>query len=428
MSPLFEAIDRGRPASTPHPAMKVLYLNPSGALGGAERSLLDMMAGVRAARPDWPLSLIAGEDGPLIARARGLGVNTSVLPLPESLARLGDAGAGGPAGTQIGRLTLAASLANAAFATRRYARAMGRAIDAAAPDLIHTNGFKMHVIAAQAAGGKRPLIWHVHDYVRSRPVMARLMRLSSRCCAIAIANSHSVGDDLRASCRDRLKVATVYNAVDLDYFSPSGPIADLDELVGMPPPRAGVIRVGLVGTLARWKGHEVFLRALAALPADLPVRGYVIGGAIYSTRGSQWSLPELRAMAERLGIAARIGFTGFVQDVAPAVRALDVAVHASTEREPFGLVIAEAMACGKPVIASGAGGAAEIVSASSGVLSHRPGDSAELALRIGGLVRDPDERARLGDLARTSAERMFTRSRLASELITIYERLRSVSG
>ncbi|HVB81628.1 MAG TPA: glycosyltransferase [Candidatus Binataceae bacterium] len=421
-----QALDGSHRAAAALPPLKILYLNPSGSLGGAERSLLDMIASLRAARPEWQLSLIAGEDGALVRGVRALGATAAVLPLPRSLARLGDAGAGGPAGIQVGRLALVASMANAALATRRYVRSMARAINEAGPTVIHTNGFKMHLIAAQAAGGRIPIIWHVHDYVSSRPVMVRLMRLGSRRCAMAIANSRGVQADLEASCPNRLAVATVYNAVDLGYFSPRGPIADLDALAGIAPAPAATVRIGLVATLARWKGHELFLRALAALPPEMPVRGYVIGDAIYSTHGSQWSIPELRATAERLGVAERTGFCGFVEDVAAAIRALDVMVHASTEREPFGLAIAEAMACGKPVIASRASGAAEIVGAATGVLSYRPGDVAELAERIGELVRDRDERARLGGLGRAAAERLFTRSRLASELITIYERVQSI--
>ncbi|HVA80777.1 MAG TPA: glycosyltransferase family 4 protein [Candidatus Binataceae bacterium] len=407
--------------------MRVLYLNPSGAIGGAERSLLDIIASLRAACPEWQLSLIAGEDGALVRGARALGATAMVLPIPEALARLGDAGAGGPAGIQIGKLSLAASMAGAAMATRRYARSMAKTIVAARPTVIHTNGFKMHLIAAQAAGGAIPIIWHVHDYVSSRPVLARLMRLASRRCAIAIANSRSVQADFEASCPNRPAVATIYNAVDLGYFSPCGRIADLDALAGITPAPAGTVRVGLVATLARWKGHEVFLGALAALPPETKMRGYVIGDAIYSTHGSQWSIPELRAIAERLGVAARVGFTGFVEDVASAIRGLDVVVHASTEREPFGLAIAEAMACGKPVIASRAGGAVEIVEAGAGALMHRPGDSAGLAERIAELARDSEERSRLGSLGRTAAERLFTRSRLADELIAIYERVLGAS-
>ena len=74
---------------------------------------------------------------------------------------------------------------------------------------------------------------------------------------------------------------------------------DLDALAGIAPVTAGTIRVGLVATMARWKGHEVFLRAIAQLPDGLRsrVRAYVIGGAIYPTRGSQLSADELRASA-----------------------------------------------------------------------------------------------------------------------------------
>jgi len=75
--------------------------------------------------------------------------------------------------------------------------------------------------------------------------------------------------------------------VDLDRFNPQGPKLDLDAIAGVPSAPAGTIRVGLVATMARWKGHEVFLRALSMLPKELPVRGYVIGGPIYSTAGSQ---------------------------------------------------------------------------------------------------------------------------------------------
>ena len=187
----------------------------------------------------------------------------------------------------------------------------------------------------------------------------------------------------------------------------------------------GTIRVGLVATFARWKGQEVFLRALAALPATVPVRGYVIGAAVYQTRGSQYSLAELRGLAEQLGLAERAGFTGFVQDVGAAMRALDIVVHASTEPEPFGLSIAEAMACGKPVIASRAGGAAEIVEASGVAFFHRPGDSAELADGIAQLAGDPARRRCLGRGGRMAAERLFARPRLAEQLIPIYERVAS---
>ncbi|HZG44397.1 MAG TPA: hypothetical protein VEY93_15710, partial [Longimicrobium sp.] len=82
--------------------MRVAYLSASGALGGAERVLLDVLASLRAAEPSWPLTVISGDDGPLLERARALGVEAHVLPFPRALAALGDAGAGGPLGLLAG--------------------------------------------------------------------------------------------------------------------------------------------------------------------------------------------------------------------------------------------------------------------------------------------------------------------------------------
>src|ERR1700733_399348 len=78
-----------------HPATKpgrIVYLNPCGQLGGAEVSLLDLLASIRVAEPVWDLHLVIGEDGPLVEKARSLGVQVLVTPFPPALARLGDSG------------------------------------------------------------------------------------------------------------------------------------------------------------------------------------------------------------------------------------------------------------------------------------------------------------------------------------------------
>ena len=221
------------------------------------------------------------------------------MALPGSLERIGDAGAGGPAGAQLTRFAMLRAMAGAACEVPRYTRRLGRKIDEFAPDIVHTNGFKMHILGAWATSRKIPVVWHIHDYVSMRPVMARLMRFEVRRCAAAIANSDSVRYDARATCGVGLDVFTVYNAVNLDDFNPSGPVIDLDALAGLAPAPSGTIRVGLVATMARWKGHEVFLRAMASLPGEAPVRAYVIGDAIYHTEGSQVPLEALAIESPR---------------------------------------------------------------------------------------------------------------------------------
>jgi hypothetical protein len=74
--------------------VKLAFLNPSGQLGGAERSLLDIIASLRLAEPNWSLHLVCSSEGPLLERAEELGVRTKVVRFPKEIARLGDGGSG----------------------------------------------------------------------------------------------------------------------------------------------------------------------------------------------------------------------------------------------------------------------------------------------------------------------------------------------
>jgi glycosyltransferase involved in cell wall biosynthesis len=263
----------------------------------------------------------------------------------------------------------------------------------------------------------------VHDYVSGRSLSSTLLRWMAPWCAAVFANSDSVAGDLRRVLGSRVRVHRVWNAVDLERYSSVGSVLDLDALAGLPPAVGPVTRVGLVATFARWKGHVTFLRALGMLPDSLAVRGYIVGGPVYTTDASQVSLEELRRVTGSEGLAGRVGFVGHVADSAGAMRALDVIVHASTEPEPFGLVIAEGMACGRAVIVSGAGGAREIVRPGVTALVHEPGDAQGLAERIRLLVADGDLRARVAAAARDAAEHAFGRSRMVSEMSPVYRSL-----
>ena len=205
-----------------------------------------------------------------------------------------------------------------------------------------------------------------------------------------------------------LPLEVVYNAVDIDVFAPEGRTLDLDQLAGLPPSAAGTISIGLVATFAYWKGHDVFLSAAASLVG--PYRFYVVGGPVYATPDSQHTIEELRAKAGELGVLDRLGFTGFIEEVPAAMRALDIVVHASTEPEPFGLVIVQAMACRRAVIVSAAGGACELIEPESNALTYPPGDSAALAQAIQRLAANPALRMRLARAGRTRVSDTFLAS------------------
>jgi len=396
--------------------MRVALLSVSAEIGGSETSLLELVRGL-AATPGVEPVLVMPKDGPLEDRARAAGAATRVLPMPDALISFGEWSMRSAA--EIGRRTV--TLARAAAATRTYGTAIARLLSELRADVVHTNGFKMHVLAARGAAPGVPIVWHVHEYLRPRPLSRVLLRHHVHRVSAVVANSRSVAADLGAALGPSVPITTIYNAVDLSEFAPGGAVADLDRLAGLPPAAAGVCRVGLLATFARWKGHDVFLRAIQRSAA--PVRAYVIGAPVYDTAGSQLTIDELRSRAASLGVADRVGFTGFAPRPAEALRALDIVVHASTEPEPFGLVIAEGMACGKAVIVSRAGGAAEIVEDGVDALAAEPGDAGALAAAIDRLAADAALRARLGAAARLAAARRFDPRTFVGSFVGLYTRL-----
>jgi glycosyltransferase involved in cell wall biosynthesis len=399
--------------------MRIAFLSVSDQLGGSEIALLELLRGIRAVRPGWSLDVILPGHGPLHARAAALGARCTVVALPAALARIGESSALRRGWGPVTTVVLGARLCAVAAAWPAYERRLRARLADIQPHVLHTNGLKAHVAGARAARPATALVWHMHEYVGTRPVTRALLRKHAGRCRAIVANSASVAHDVAAVIGPTPVADVVHNAVDLDTFAPAGPRADLDALAGLPAAPAGTVRVGLVATFSRWKGHDVFLRALAALPREVPVRGYVIGGPLYDTVGSQYALDELRQLASDLGTS--VGFTGFV-DGAAAIRALDIVVHASTQPEPFGLVIAEAMACGRPLITSAYGGAAELVTPGVDAVVHPPGDVAAVSSAIATLAASATLRQQYGERARAAAMRRFDPRRFATAMAAIYER------
>lgn len=393
---------------------RVAYLSVSGGLGGSEMALLALLKGLQDAALAFDLSVILGSAGPLAERIEMLGVPVYVLPFPAAISRLGESRGKG-IHTYVRLVGALFSIAGYAWKLRKLVRRIG-------PDVVHSNGLKMHFLSVCSVGRRRALIWHVHDYVGRRAITRRLLRWGSGKVRAVICNSLHVKADVASAGIRRPEILTIYNGIDTERFCAAGSGLDLDRVSGLPAAAKGTVRVGLLGTFARWKGHEVFLRALGLLGEQAAVRGYVIGAPIYQTDGSQFSTDELKGLCARLCLSDRVGFTGFA-DAADALRALDIVVHASTEPEPFGMVIAEALACGKAVVASRAGGAQEIFSERVSALAHTPGDPQELAARLAELVRDPGLRGRLGAEGAAGVRERFSLARCANETASLYHRI-----
>ena len=398
--------------------MRFVLLASSGELGGAERVILDILRGLAATRPSWSLCLVVPREGPLAAEARAAGVTVVVFRWGSGLARLGDA--------MLASGNVLGLVSRLLFIFPRVcvdAVRMGRMLRGLRPSLVHAHGFKMILLAMWARPWRIPLVLHLHDYLASRRLMSRLLRLRPPGPMAAIAISESIREDARRVLGANVRVDVVHNGIDTTVWNPDGEALDLDQMSGLPDPPRGTVRIGLVATMARWKGQEVFLRALAQLPAQIRFRGYVLGGPIYETDASQYGIDELRAMASELGLADRVGFTGFVRDPACALRALDIVVHASTRPEPFGRVIIEGMATGRAVIARSSGGAAELFEEGVEAIGCVTDDPAELAAAIARLATDEQLRRSLGEHGRMRVQASFTSQRMTSLVADLYERM-----
>ncbi len=402
--------------------MRLLFLSPVGTLGGAERSLIDLLSVLRESRPDLALSIVAGADGPLREEAVRFGAEYVVVPIPPSIARLGDSNLIWRGDRRFSRFGSAIQGISATMQVPGLLRGMRRAVSRLKPDLIHSNGLKCHILAGYIAPRSVPVVWHIRDFLTGRPLLGRWLRRLAYAPSVAIANSEATAADAR-SALPGVRVERIYNCIDTESFSPGQTDAGrLDQLAGLSPTPLDLVRVGLVATYARWKGHELFIDAAAGVVSDSPsIRYYIIGGPTYSTAGSQFSEAELRKRIADRGLSDRVGLISFQKDLAPLYRGLDIVVHASSRPEPFGRTIVEGMASGRAVIVSAAGGATELFADGVDALGFQPGNLVQLTAAIQRLAENLSLRQKLGSAARATAVRRFNRKQYGLELCRVYE-------
>jgi glycosyltransferase involved in cell wall biosynthesis len=174
----------------------------------------------------------------------------------------------------------------------------------------------------------------------------------------------------------------------------------------------------MVGRITRWKGQHVLLEAFArAFPGGSEVV-VVVGAPMFGAAEAGYA-EELREMSRTWGIADRVDFRGFRDDIWAELSRMDIFVHASMTPEPFGQVIVEAMLAGVPVIASAGGGPSEIVTDAVDGLLYPAGDIDALAELLQRLRGDSRLRSQLRNNARIRAER-FSPEAAASSVMSLY--------
>jgi len=159
----------------------------------------------------------------------------------------------------------------------------------------------------------------------------------------------------------------------------------------------------IAGRLARWKGQHVLLEALQELP---DWTAWIVGEAMFTDDDRAYK-EELLATADASGLKGRVHFLGFRADMLDLYAASDAVVHCSVAAEPFGRVIVEGMLSGKPVIATDAGGAQEILSDRVTGWLTPPGDAISLRKRLQEIAFDTESVKTIAIAGKMDAEIRF---------------------
>jgi glycosyltransferase involved in cell wall biosynthesis/SAM-dependent methyltransferase len=378
--------------------VRVLLVEFSSVVSGAERSLLELVHGLRGEHEP----ALACPAGPLADRARELGLEVLSIPGTQLTFRLH------PWHTPIGL----ASMTNAALRLRAIVRERR-------PDIVHANSTRAGLLAIPAARGISPVVVHCRDALPDGPAGRGVARALLSGADGLVAISRHVAKMLAGPGWAGRRVAVVDNAIDLGRFDPAAlpGAAACRSSLGLKP---GLL-LSVIAQITPWKGQDLAIDTLAELrrrgcDAQLLVVGETKFFGPSTSLDNRAFERGLHALVDAHAIGDHVRFLGEREDAELILAASDVLLVPSTQ-EPFGRTIVEAMAMGVPVASTSIGGPPEIMRGGIGGLLVEGRDPATWADAVMALSAWPAER---GAAARAEARARFSRERHTSAVLDVY--------
>lgn len=386
----------------------ILYLHTTSEVGGSDVSLVRLIEGLDRAR--YRACVVLPSDGPLVPRLKAAGATVIVLPAMMKLT------------SRRGWTYLVGYVLNfprALWALRQVIRREHN-------DLIHTNTIHILYGGPVARLTHTPHVWHIREIVWQKGWLRRLELWMARHLATRIVvTSEAVAAMFGPPAARPSTLVKVSNGIETDQFCPGDAVA-LRATLGVAPTHT---LVGIVCRLDVWKGVDVFLEAAALVARDRSdVRFVVVGGPVI---GLEDYANTLRAQATRLGLDSVLTWTNWTYgpaDMPEVHRAIDILVLASSQPEPFGLVVVEGMATGRPVIATAHGGPCELLVDGVTGLLVRPGDADALAAAVRTLVDDRARARAMGAAGRLRAQSHFSSQAYIAGVHRVYDEVRTGVG
>jgi glycosyltransferase involved in cell wall biosynthesis len=363
----------------------ILVLGMGAETFGREKRAVTMLTEVKGVEPFFLIS--KWENGTVSALLRSTGFEYNLAPF-------GYLGRAHPVWTLITLAHLPLTLVKVVWAY------LAKRCDTILMLCIHpfVNAFPAVMLLRYLAGAR--LIFYMGDTpLNSRPY--RLIgRLIDRLAHRVIVNSRAVRRGMEAIGVRPEKIEVIYNGKDLEQFDNAVPI-DFRKRFNWP---VDAPLIGFAGQFRLNKGVWDFIKAAEIVLSRFEQARFLLIGRRDSANPFQGEIAKY--LCER-NLSDRIVFTGWIENIERAFRALDVAVVPSRHEDPAPNVSIEAAACGVPVIATAVGGNVEIVS--DGVTGYlvEVGQQEAIAQRLLSLLGDTERRKRMGFAARDLADRMF---------------------
>ncbi|MCW3061402.1 MAG: putative Glycosyl transferase group 1 [Capsulimonas sp.] len=375
------------------PPLRVAFATESYALGGVERWLAMLIGGLDRSRFT-PLLICsdAPDIDPFVADVQACGAEI----------------------IRTGLMTPWSPSVSPQIVTQLAWMLKARRIDVLHAQVLGGVGARSIVLAARLAGVKSVFIT-IHGSQRTR--LGRAARDAGRVFDRAFVtgfttSSHSSRtSQIAMAGRAPDQIRVICHAIECEAFNPHLDREESRRMLGLPE---GVPLVGIVGRMDPQKGVDDFLR-MARLIADAAPKTHFL------LVGDGQSLPQYKALASALGIADRAHFPGRRTDIPRCLAAMDVFVLSSVF-EPFGLVLAEAMAMEKPVVATDSGGVSEVIADGVTGALVPISDAPAMAMAALRYLRQPDLARRHGEAGRRRVLEKFTAARMVGEMETMYAR------
>ena len=374
----------------------VMFVNHVSALGGAEKSMLELVSSLDDSK--WRPVVVLPGPGPLASRLSELGVPLEYAPMK--------------------RLHRTLSIPGLAGGLRHCFRAISaiKAIMARrSPAIVHSNNTTAHLYAGPAARPARVrAIWHVRD-LRRNPIVERPLAYLADA---VVSVSSAVQGTLDGIQRPGLIKKVVHNALDVGAFSSHAHPHRFKGQLGL---RSQELLFVCACQMVPWKRLDLLIDAFGmCIRRGVKAHLAVVGGDLFGEHSDLHA--TLKNSVVELGLADRVTFTGYREDMASVMAGADV-VAVPSSAEPFGRVALEAMALKKPVVGTRAGGLPEVVLDGVTGLLVPSGDAYLLSKAMERLASDAKLRATMGNAGYNRVRNSFGPEKYAREIEDIYCKL-----